>query len=211
MARYRFPVSMGGLEWDSGVDDSSYPEVGFDLPGVSKRVWIDRTDLVLIEPPTPPIWSVVMVKAITAQPPNTDVALDGWAPGHGVVSLGSDPITVIAEWVGHVFQHRPFRGAGAWFRAGSTRAHSWPEVCAMGTPVPLIPDGPVALWAPVELPWSSPGDNVAVTVDEGVGLQVGYSAGGFTTLAPIVARKAARALWSAADEKDRIERERQRP
>lgn len=183
MARYRLPMMLGGREFDAAEDLAEYPEVGFDLPGISKRVWLPREDLVRIEPPDPPLWSVVLV----------ETAVDG-----------------DGEALGLVFQHRPFRGASAWFRAGSSRAHAWAEVCSYSDPVLLLPAerAAVALWQAVELPWSS--GSVAVSFDsDGVSLQVGLSPEGLADLAPMVARTAARALWTAADEKDRLTNERQ--
>lgn len=172
--RYRLPDAMGGLQYDAAEDDPEYPEVGFDLPGVSKRLWVARTDLVRITPSAPPVWSVVGVGANA------------------------------------VFQHRSFgaNGRTAWFRTGSSRAHSWDEVCSFGTPVLLVPDRTSPVGEAVTLPFEAEsGYRTRVRVSESdgaIGLQVEGT--GYAALDAEVARNVARALWAASEA---IEREAQ--
>lgn len=176
MARYRLPAALGGGEYEAASDDDGYPEVGFDLPGLGKRIWIGRADMVRVDPATPPLWSIVTV-------------------GEGEETL--------------VFQHRAYGHTDGisrrgWFRAGSSRAHGWAEVCALGSPMFVMPVGG---WERVELPWRCGG--ILIDVEALVGLGVSDSPEGFAALDADTARQAARALLAAADQLDQITREEQ--
>lgn len=51
--KYRLPEVLGGGEVEAANDEPGYPKVGFDLPGVTGRLWLDRGDVTEVKAPLP--------------------------------------------------------------------------------------------------------------------------------------------------------------
>ncbi len=181
MTTYRLPEALGGgeMESDEGLGDGTVRNpslIGFCID--DHWFWVAEGLLTKVAPPLPeepPVGSVVRAHF---RLPGDDADLE-------------DP------WV---FEHSADTRENHWYGAGLGEGFTWAAVCALGTPVLLIPD-PFA--EPVELPWELPvyGDTLTVAVD-GIGVGLGYS-DGVGRLTTGDARVAARALWTAADKAER--------
>lgn len=104
-----------------------------------------------------------------------------------------------------VFEHAeiPAPNGNSWYGAGRDEAFSWADICALGTPVSLIPAP-----EPVELPWGY--GPVSVAFDphglSGGPHKVVVGLNGQTgNIVAAVAYKMARALNTAADEAGHVE------
>lgn len=172
-ARYRLPDILGGAEFEAAEDTGSLL-VGFDIDGVSERLWFPRQDLTEVKPLLPP------------EPPDLTVL----RAGHAVYQRDDNaPATQVT--------------AGQWWMAGRLHSTDWASIAHLDferlvpAPEPIaLPWSAVCSFVPDDVIWINPPDSdghICVYI-KGSSRQLRL-----VHLTAEQARDGARALWAAAD------------
>jgi hypothetical protein len=171
---YQLPILPGEMVAHHRKNYAGTDYAGFYVEG--EIVWVPVSLLVEVKPPLPtepPVGAVV--RADFKAPDMPDI--ESWVFEHGEI---------------------PAPNGNSWCGAGRDEAFSWAEICALGTPVRLVPAP-----EPVELPWNF--GPVGVDFDSyGLGFGphkvVVKLRGEVAHVTGPVAREMARALNTAADQ-----------